>query len=73
MIEVPAAVFMIEGILDEVDTICLGTNDLVQYLLAVDRDNESVSDWFRTLNPAVIKAVCNVVEACAKRGVPCVV
>lgn len=73
MVEVPSAVFMIREILDEVDTICLGTNDLVQYLLAVDRDNESVASWFRTLNPSVIRAVKEVVEACRERNIACVV
>jgi phosphoenolpyruvate-protein kinase (PTS system EI component) len=41
MIEVPSAVFLIEEIVTESDIVCLGTNDLVQYLLAVDRDNEA--------------------------------
>jgi phosphotransferase system enzyme I (PtsI) len=50
MIEVPSAIFTIEEILKEVDFLCLGTNDLVQYLLAVDRDNELVADCFRTLH-----------------------
>jgi phosphotransferase system enzyme I (PtsI) len=57
MIEVPAAVFTIEEIASEVDFLCLGTNDLVQYLLAVDRDNEAVADWFQTLHPAVLRAI----------------
>jgi phosphotransferase system enzyme I (PtsI) len=73
MVEVPSTVLMIDEILSEVDTICLGTNDLVQYLLAVDRDNESVARWFRTLSPAVIKAVQFVIEACSKRNKPCVI
>ena len=73
MVEVPSTVFMIDAILDEVDLICLGTNDLVQYLLAVDRDNEAVADWFRTLNPAVVKAVHSVIDACAKRNSSCIV
>jgi phosphotransferase system enzyme I (PtsI) len=73
MVEVPSTVLMIEELLDEVDVICLGTNDLVQYLLAVDRDNEAVAGWFRTLSPAVIRAVSTVVSACAKRSIPCVV
>jgi phosphoenolpyruvate-protein phosphotransferase (PTS system enzyme I) len=65
MIEVPSAVIMIDDIVRETDFICLGTNDLVQYLLAVDRDNESVSGWFRTLHPAVIRAVRAVIRSCA--------
>jgi phosphotransferase system enzyme I (PtsI) len=73
MVEVPAAVWMIDEILDEADTISLGTNDIVQYLLAVDRDNESVARWFRTLSPAVIKAVRRVISACNDRNVSCVV
>ena len=73
MVEVPSTVFMIDEILDEAEVICLGTNDLVQYLLAVDRDNEEVAHLFRTLNPAVIKAVRTVIDACAKRHIPCVV
>lgn len=69
MIEVPAAVFTVDEIASEVDFLCLGTNDLVQYLLAVDRDNEAVADWFRTLHPAVIRAVKKVIEAAENRGI----
>ncbi len=63
MIEVPSAVLLINEIVEESDFMCLGTNDLVQYLLAVDRDNESVAGWFRTLHPAVIRAVRAVIAA----------
>jgi len=73
MIEVPSAVFLIEEIVTESDIVCLGTNDLVQYLLAVDRDNEAVSGWFRTLHPAVIRAVRNVITTCRELGKPLVV
>lgn len=73
MIEVPAAVLNIRQILNEVDSLCLGTNDLVQYLLAVDRDNESVAAWFRTLHPAVIASLKIVIEAAAQAGKPLVV
>jgi phosphoenolpyruvate-protein kinase (PTS system EI component) len=73
MVEVPSAVLMINEIIREVDLLCLGTNDLVQYLLAVDRDNESVAEWFRTLNPAVVRAVKTVIEAANHHNVPCVV
>jgi phosphotransferase system enzyme I (PtsI) len=70
MIEVPSAVFLIDEIVRETDFVCLGTNDLVQYLLAVDRDNESVSGWFRTLHPAVIRAVRAVIRSCAEGAKP---
>lgn len=73
MIEVPSAVFGIRTILDEVDCVCLGTNDLVQYLLAVDRDNESVAAWFRTLHPGVFAAIRTVIDAAGAAGKPAVV
>lgn len=73
MIEVPSAILTIDEIAAEVDFLCLGTNDLVQYLLAVDRDNESVADWFRTLHPAVLRAVKTVVRAADKKGIPVIV
>jgi phosphoenolpyruvate-protein phosphotransferase (PTS system enzyme I) len=70
MIEVPSALLMIEEIIEEVDFLSLGTNDLVQYLLAVDRDNESVADWFRTLHPAVLRAVKQVIQAAERSRKP---
>lgn len=73
MIEVPSAVFMIREILQEVDFLCLGTNDLVQYMLAVDRDNENVAQWFRTLDPAVLRAIKLVIDAADEAGKPLVV
>ncbi len=73
MIEVPATVLMIEEIAAEVDFLNLGTNDLVQYLLAVDRDNEAVAECFRTLHPAVLRAVKNVVRAAEKCQTPLII
>jgi phosphotransferase system enzyme I (PtsI) len=73
MIEVPSAVLLAEQIACEVDFLNLGTNDLVQYLLAVDRDNEAVSDWFRTLHPSVLLAVKTVLQAGEKCGKPVIV
>lgn len=63
MIEIPATVLAIDDVLEEVDFVCLGTNDLTQYILAADRDNETIADWFRTLHPAVIKAILSVLSA----------
>jgi phosphoenolpyruvate-protein kinase (PTS system EI component) len=68
MIEVPAAVLLADDIVRTTDFVCLGTNDLVQYMLAVDRDNESVAGWFRTLHPAVLRAVDTVIAACSAAG-----
>lgn len=70
MIEVPATILNIEEIAETVDFLCLGTNDLVQYLLAVDRDNESVADWFRTLHPAVLRAIKKVIQAADASEIP---
>lgn len=70
MIEVPAAIFIINEVAEEADFFCLGTNDLVQYLLAVDRDNESVADWFRTLHPAVLRSIKKVVDAARASEIP---
>lgn len=65
MIEVPGAVFAIEKILNRVDFLCLGTNDLVQYLLAVDRDNAQAARWFNSLDPSVLAAIRKVFAAAA--------
>ncbi len=73
MIEVPSAVLTIDEIAAEVEFLCLGTNDLVQYLLAVDRDNEAVADWFRTIHPAVLRALKMIFRAAEKRKIPAVV
>ena len=73
MVEVPATVVMIEDIVEEVDFLCLGTNDLVQYLLAVDRDNESVADWFQTLHPAVLRSIKKVLKCADEKSIPAIV
>ena len=73
MIEIPAAVLIADEIAQEVDFFCLGTNDLVQYLLAVDRDNETVADWFRTLHPAVLRSLKTVLQAAERNNIPAVV
>lgn len=70
MIEVPSAVLTASEIAKKVDFLCLGTNDLVQYLLAVDRDNDSVADWYQTLHPAVIRAISSVLSAAKNACVP---
>lgn len=70
MIEVPSAVFTANEIAKNVDFLCLGTNDLVQYLLAVDRDNDAVADWYQTLHPAVIRAIRDVISEAENAGIP---
>ncbi len=57
MIEVPSAVLVIRDLVKTADFVNIGTNDLVQYLLAVDRDNDDLAEHFRTLHPAVLRAL----------------
>lgn len=73
MIEVPSAVLTAEKIASEVDFFELGTNDLVQYTLAVDRGNDKVSDWFRTLHPAVLYGINRTLEAAKHAQIPVIV
>jgi phosphotransferase system enzyme I (PtsI) len=73
MIEVPSAVLTAEKIAAEVDFFELGTNDLVQYTLAVDRGNDNVSDWFRTLHPAVLYGISRTIEAAKQVNIPVIV
>ena len=73
MIEVPSAVLTAERIASEVDFFELGTNDLVQYTLAVDRGNDKVSEWFRTLHPAVLYGISRTLSAAGGAGIPVIV
>ena len=73
MIEVPSAVLVAEKLAREVDFFSLGTNDLVQYTLAVDRTNDEVAGWFRTLHPAVLLSVRRALDAARVAGIPSVV
>ncbi len=70
MIETPAAAICIDHILKEVDFISIGTNDLIQYLLAVDRTNESVSHLYQPLHPSVLKVLKDVFDSAKRFGKP---
>ncbi len=70
MIEVPSAVYQIEDICEIVDFVSIGTNDLTQYLLAVDRNNENVASLFSSLHPAVLKAMRQIVEGASRSETP---
>ena len=70
MIEVPSAAVTADLIAPEVDFLSLGTNDLIQYTLAADRANETVSDIFRPHHPAILRLVARVQEAASKAGKP---
>jgi phosphotransferase system enzyme I (PtsI) len=73
MIEVPSAVLMADKIAKIVDFFELGTNDLVQYTLAVDRGNDEVADWFRTLHPAILHSIDRSLRAAREAGIPAIV
>jgi phosphotransferase system enzyme I (PtsP) len=68
MIEVPAAVRLIERLVAEVDFFAIGTNDLIQYLLAADRNNPLVSKYYDPLHPAVLQALAEVTASANRHG-----
>ena len=70
MIETPAAALCADHILSEVDFISVGTNDLIQYVLAVDRINENVAHLYQPFHPAILKALYNVINAAKSAGKP---
>ena len=70
MVEVPAAAITIDSFLPLVDFVSIGSNDLVQYLMAADRDNPKVNHLCQPLGPAVLKVLHQVITACNKRGTP---
>ena len=70
MIEIPAAVLSIGGFTTRLDFLSIGTNDLIQYTLAVDRSDDAVSQLYDALHPAVIKLIALAIATANKAGVP---
>ncbi len=67
MVEVPSAAVMTKEFSDEIDFLSIGTNDLIQYLMAVDRGNDLVSDLYQEFSPAVIRTIDHIIKE-AKRA-----
>jgi phosphoenolpyruvate-protein kinase (PTS system EI component) len=67
---VPAAAACIEDLLDAVDFISIGSNDLVQYLMAADRNNPSVASLCEPFSPALYRVLNRILRACGERGKP---
>ncbi len=70
MIEVPAAAISIDVLLEEVDFVSIGSNDLVQYLMAADRDNPKVNHLCQPLSPPVLRVLANIIAASNAAGRP---
>ncbi len=70
MIEVPAAARILDRLLRYIDFVSIGTNDLVQYLLAVDRNNQKVGGLYNALHPSVIETIADITALCKAHQTP---
>jgi phosphotransferase system enzyme I (PtsI) len=70
MIEVPAAALSLGGFIDQVDFVSIGTNDLMQYLLAADRDNEALADLYSPLHPALLRLLHDIIALGIRNKLP---
>jgi phosphoenolpyruvate-protein kinase (PTS system EI component) len=70
MLEVPAAALCIDALLEEVDFVSIGSNDLIQYVMAADRDNPKVAHLCEPFSPAILRLLQQIIKACNARGTP---
>ena len=70
MLEVPSVIFQLKELSERVDFFSVGSNDLTQYLLAVDRNNARVSNLYDAFHPAVLRAINNIAQESTKYNIP---
>ncbi len=70
MVEVPSVVILLDRFLTEVDFVSIGTNDLIQYVLAVDRSSREVADLYHESDPSVLRLIEMTIQAAARHGKP---
>ncbi len=70
MVEVPSMLYLLPFIAEKVDFVSVGTNDLTQYLLAVDRNNSRVEDVYESMHPAVVMALKQIQQTCEQYDIP---
>jgi phosphotransferase system enzyme I (PtsI) len=70
MIEIPAAALTLDAFLRRLDFVSIGTNDLIQYTLAIDRTDDAVAHLYDPLHPAVLRLVAQVIRTADKAGKP---
>ena len=71
MIEIPSTALIAYGLAKECDFFSIGTNDLIQYTIAVERGNEKVANLYTHFNPAVIRLIKSAIDGAHKNGILC--